>query len=132
MTKYPDKQNSKLDTELKAVVQTVKAAVSKSGFYQHLAGDSEPHEELWGNIVCHMLVCSRGIALVESKYRQDLNPNVAMEWGWMRAMGKRVLYLVEREAKHGPADVAGLLKAPFDWLNPEADIPTAVASYLRL
>jgi hypothetical protein len=132
MTKYADEKDLRLDTELGKVIATIKDAVSKSGFYPHLVADSEPHEDLWGNVVCHMLVCSRRIALVESKYRPELNPNVAMEWGWMRAMDKRVLYLVEKGVKEDPANVSGLLKARFDWLKPEADIPAAVGNYLTL
>jgi hypothetical protein len=67
---------------------------------------------------------------VESKFKPELNPNVAMEWGWMRAMRKPVLYLVEKDAKP-PADVAGLIKARFDWLNPKADIPRLVTDYFQ-
>jgi hypothetical protein len=44
-----------------------------------------------------MLARSRGIAIVEDRFNPNLNSNVAMEWGWMRAMNKPVLYLVEAD-----------------------------------
>ncbi len=83
------------------------------------------------NIECHMLACSHGIAIVENQFEPELNPNVAMEWGCMRAMRKPVLYLVEKSMEVAPADVAGLIKERFDWLNPQADIPELVNNYLR-
>jgi hypothetical protein len=130
MTKYPDGNDTERDAALKTIIKTVKTAVSKCGFHAALAADTVLHPNLWENVECHMLACSHGIAIVDSKFRPDLNPNVAMEWGWMRAMGKPVLYLVEKDAR-AAADVAGLIKAPFDWLDPEATVPLAVSDYLK-
>ena len=50
----------------------------------------------------------------------------------MRAMNKRVLYLVEKAvpAEQTPADFMGLIKSRFDWDNPEADIPRLIAENL--
>ena len=86
MTKYPDGADMQRDTELQAVIDTVKDAVSGCGFHPSMANAADLHPNLWENVEVHMLACSRGIAIVESKFRPDLNPNVAMEWGWMRAM----------------------------------------------
>jgi predicted nucleotide-binding protein len=77
-----------------------------------------------------MLACARGIAIVEDKFNPKLNSNVAMEWGWMRAMRKPVLYLVENTVAVVPADVAGLIQSRFDWKNPQGDIPALVAKEL--
>jgi hypothetical protein len=49
------------------------------------------------------------IARVEDRHRNELNPNVAMEWGWMRAMGKRVCFLRESGFKNFRADLGDLL-----------------------
>ena len=56
-------------------------------------------------------VQERGIAIVEDKYLPELNPNVAMEWGWMRGMGRNVLYLVEKDFKKQRAEFQDLLRA---------------------
>ncbi len=81
-----------------------------------------------------MLTCARGIAIVEDRFNPKLNPNVAMEWGWMRAMKKDVLYLVEKAvpAEQIPADLMGLIRSRFNWDDPEADIPRLIDEFLPL
>lgn len=78
----------------------------------------------------NLLACSRGIAIIEDKYKLELNPNVAMEWGWMRAMGKPVLFLVEQSFVHGRADWDGLIKHRFDRGNPAPGVQAAIKSWL--
>ena len=55
-----------------------------------------------------------------------------MEWGWMRAMNKKVLYLVEKSvtAEQIQPDVMGLISSRFDWDNPEADIHRLITENL--
>ncbi|RPI43575.1 MAG: hypothetical protein EHM59_15065 [Betaproteobacteria bacterium] len=130
MTKYCDGANAQLDSQLEAVIGTVKAAVVARGYHPQLAAETKLHPNLWENIECQMLACGRGIAIVEDRFNPKLNPNVAMEWGWMRAMKKPVLYLVEKAVAQVPADVAGLIQGRFDWDNPQANIPQLVAQDL--
>jgi hypothetical protein len=130
MTKYPDGADPQLDQELQAVIDTVVAAVAARGYHPHLAIKKKLHANLWENVECHMLACARGIAIVEERFNRRLNPNVAMEWGWMRAMHRPVTYLVEKAVTVVPADVAGLIQSRFDWLNPQAEIPQLVAQDL--
>jgi|SRR5271166_3956316 len=61
-------------------------------------------------------------ALVEDKYLPELNPNVAMEWGWMRGMGRNVLYLVDKDFSKQRADWGGLIESSFEWANPGTNI----------
>lgn len=133
MTKYRDGNDANLDAQLQTVIDTVKAAVVLAGYHPQLAGETKLHPNLWENIECQMLGCARGIAIVENRFNPKLNPNVAMEWGWMRAIKKPVMYLVEKAipAEQIPADVAGLIMSRFDWDNPQADIPGLVAQELR-
>jgi hypothetical protein len=131
MTKYPDGENPNRDTELETIHEIVKSSVFGCGYELLLANDFGLHPNLWENAECYMLACSYGIAIVESMFKPELNPNVAMEWGWMRAMRKPVLYLVEKNVKVVPVDVAGLIKARFDWQNPQADIPKIVTNYFQ-
>jgi hypothetical protein len=132
MTKYPDGADAKLDAQLQTVINTVKDAVKKEGYHPQLAADTKLHDNLWENVECQMLGCARGIAIVEDRFKPELNPNVAVEWGWMRAMKKPVLYLVEKAVPTArtPADLMGLIKGRFDWDNPEADIPRLIAQDL--
>jgi len=126
MTKYPDKEDPVKDGELQRVIDAVTAAVKECHFHPRLASAKKYHQNLWENVELYLLACHRGIAIVEDKFKPQLNPNVAMEWGWMRAMSKNVLYLVEKDVKVVPADVNGLIKDRFDWTNPEPDVRTAV------
>lgn len=77
-----------------------------------------------------MLCCGRGIAIVEDRYAPEMNPNVAMEWGWMRGMGRRVLYLRERKFRHRRADWEGLLTEEFDWDDPAPGIGAALDRFM--
>lgn len=119
-----------LDEQLQKVIDTVTASVAARGYHPQLASQTKLHANLWENLECQMLACGRGIAIVEDRFNPKLNPNVAMEWGWMRAMKKPVLYLVEKSVAYVPADVAGLINSRFDWNDPQATIPQLVAQDL--
>ena len=54
-----------------------------------------------------------------------------MEWGWMRGMGRNVLYLVEKDFKKQRADWGGLIERQFDWANPGPDIKAGVEAWLK-
>jgi hypothetical protein len=132
MTKFPAAHaaNGGKDVELTAVITAVRAAVTACGFTPRVASDRRYHPALWDNVELYLLGCNRGIAIVEDKYLPELNPNVSMEWGWMRGMGRDVLYLVEKDFKHERADWNGLIQEPFDWTNPALDIDKAVKGWL--
>jgi hypothetical protein len=55
------------------------------------------------------------VAIIENRYKQELNPNVALEWGWMRAMDKDVLFLLEKDFKQFRADILGFIPDTFSW-----------------
>ena len=132
MTKFPDANASAaLNAELNAVIQAVRDAVTQAGYVARLASDAQYHGILWDNVELYLLGCFRGIAIVEDKYVPELNPNVAMEWGWMRGMGRKVLYLVEKDFKKQRADWGGLIEAQFDWANPAPDIKAGIEAWLK-
>ncbi|MBV9766083.1 MAG: hypothetical protein JOZ48_14655 [Acidobacteriaceae bacterium] len=129
MTKFPENK-SQLDTELARVIQAVRDSVAKVGFKSHMACDKTYNPMLWRNVEFYLLACSKGIAIVESQHTPELNPNVTMEWGWMRGMNRQVLFLIERSFDKRRADLSGLIEAPFDWNNPETEIENAVKKFL--
>jgi hypothetical protein len=130
MTKFPEGKET-IDNELGAVIEVVKNTVDSLKFHPRIASEGRYHESVWGNVEIHLLGCSRGIAIVEDLYRPELNPNVAMEWGWMRAMGKHVLYLREATFSKERADVMGLIADQFEWKDPKKDIPDAISRWLK-
>ncbi|HEU4932310.1 MAG TPA: hypothetical protein VFT48_09525 [Pyrinomonadaceae bacterium] len=132
MTKFPDpKKPAIVDQQLSDVIEAVRDAVKGCGYVARVASDNQYHGILWDNVELYLLGCVRGIAIVEDKYLPELNPNVAMEWGWMRGMGRNVLYLVEKDFKKQRADWGGLIEHQFDWANPAPDIKAGVEAWLK-
>jgi hypothetical protein len=117
MTKFPD-GNTAEDKQLQEIIDAVRDAVRECGHVPRLASDASFHAQLWDNVELYLLGSSRGIAILESKYRPELNPNVAMEWGWMRGMGRDILPLVEKGFAYRRADWGGLIEHEFDWGDP--------------
>jgi len=66
--------------------------------------------------------------LNKTKKILELNPNVALEWGWMKGVGKDVLFLVEESFNHDRADWSGYLNDKFSWSNPSQGIKRAIRS----
>lgn len=125
MTKFPE-GNEEPDHKLSALIKLVEDGLAERGYVARLATKARFHDWLWDEVEVHLLGCATGIAIVEDHYRPELNPNVAMEWGWMRAMGRRVLFLREREFAHGRADLGGLRAWDFEWATPEPGVRLAL------
>jgi hypothetical protein len=131
MTKYPDPKHPTVnDPQLKKVIEAVCTAVTANKYVPRIASDQDYHTQLWDNVELHMLGCRRGIAIVQDKVKRELNPNVAIEWGWMLGLNRRVLYLVEKDFKQKRADWQGMSTSEFDWANPGPDADAAVKKFL--
>jgi hypothetical protein len=129
MTKFPE-GNSPMDTQLARVIDSVRVAITESGHVPRVASDAHFHPLLWDNVELYLLGSHRAVAVLESKYKPELNPNVAMEWGWMRGMGREILPLVEADFAYRRADWGGLIEHRFTWDDPDASIRSAVRSWL--
>ncbi len=88
-------------------------------------------DDLWDNIAVYMMGCKYGIAVFEDFDDRDFNPNVAIEYGFMRALNKRVLTLKEQRMPAVPSDATGNRYRPFDMMNLEPTIRAQVTSWLR-
>jgi len=130
MTKYPEGDDEPAK-QLGNIIKVVQDTVTECGYVPRRANDEEIHDLLWDNVELYLLSSSRAIAILEDTYRPELNPNVAMEWGWMRGMGRKVFALVERNFKSQRADWEGLIKHEFEWSRPDAGIQTAVKNWLK-
>ena len=129
MTKFPINGEPEA-AALAAVVAAVQGCVRARGYCPRIASEGDHHEWLWGNVETFLLGCAQGIAIVEDRYRPELNPNVAMEWGWMRGMGRRVLFLRERGFRNDRADWEGLIRYDFDWDRPGRGLQEAIDKFL--
>jgi hypothetical protein len=77
-----------------------------------------PHDrQLWKNVCVYMLSCKYGIAVLEDRVKDEFNPNVALEYGFMRALGKPVLLLKDEGFRNLRADIIGTLHESFDLLD---------------
>jgi hypothetical protein len=128
MTKFPEGDSAK-DKALNAVIDAVRAAIKEANMTPRVAMFGY-HDMLWPNVELFLLGCARGVAIVEDQYRKELNPNVALEWGWMKGMGKRVFFLVEEKFAHKRADWQGLLSQTFSWKAPEKGVKEAILKWL--
>jgi hypothetical protein len=61
-----------------------------------------------------MLGCRYGVAILEDHVGDELNPNVALEYGFMKGLGREVVLLKERRFKHLRADLVGTIPKEFD------------------
>jgi hypothetical protein len=131
MTKFPDPKDAKTEgQQLRAVIDSVADAVKARGYTPRIAWEKNYARWLFGNVELFLFGCARGIAIVEDKYLPELNPNVAIEWGWMTGMGRDVLYLREQGFNHARADWTGLINDTFAWNDPKQGIDAAVNKFL--
>ena len=125
MTKFPAAGEPGAD-QLQAVISCLQQAITDRGYHSRIAQGATFKEWLWANVEAHLLFCQHGVAILEDRYRPELNPNVALEWGWMLGMGRRVIYLREKGFGKERADWLGRISYEFDWDQPANGIETAI------
>lgn len=131
MTKYPsDQDKDKPAAQLQAVIDAVVKGIRDRNYQPRLASEHAHHRWLWDNVELYLFACGRGVAIVEDQYLPELNPNVAMEWGWMVGMGREVLFLREESFKHDRADWKGLNECTFKWDDPGTGVSAALDAFL--
>ena len=113
--------------ELALVDTTIRRSLEQKGLIGHRADDKcyPSDRNLWDNVCTYMFGCKYGVAILENLIVDEFNPNVALEYGFMRALGKPVLLL--KEKRFSPrADILGTLWEEFDMFNIESSISAAV------
>jgi hypothetical protein len=105
----------------------IRKTLSARGLTGHRADDRcYPNDRnLWDNVCTYMLCCKYGVAVLEDIVADEFNPNVALEYGFMRALGKPTLLLKERRFK-ARADILGTVWHEFDVLDVERTVPEAL------
>jgi hypothetical protein len=91
-------------------------------------------KQLWDNLCIYLLGCRFGVAILEDHVGDELNPNVALEYGFMKGLGREVVLLKERRFKHLRADLVGTIPKDFDIGSDHAldkrSIQDAIANWL--
>jgi len=85
-----------------------------------LAGERAYHPYLWDNICVHMLASRFGVAVFEEIDTRDYNPNIAIELGFMIALGRSCL----------PVDIGSLIYKEFDSYDVSKTIEAAVSNWV--
>lgn len=88
------------------------------------------HDDLFLNILTYIHGCGLGIAVFERIEGDNYNPNVALEVGYMLALGRPVCFLKDKTLKTLQTDLVGKLYRVFDPQKPEKTIPDALLSWL--
>jgi CheY-like chemotaxis protein len=118
--------------ELEKIDVALRTTLSANGLIAHRADDRcyPDDRNLWDNVCTYMIGCKYGIAILEDIIQDEFNPNVALEYGFMRGLGKEVLLLKEQRFKPR-ADIMGTLWDEFDILNIGPDVEGAITRWLR-
>jgi len=118
MMKFPDPANMKVWQLqcLEDIYVAVKDELDRHGLVARRADKKvyATSKQLWDNLCIYMLGCRYGVAILEDHVGDELNPNVALEYGFMKGLGREVVLLEERRFKHLRADLLGTIPKEFD------------------
>jgi len=131
----------KSDLYFRTLTDKIKETCEKNGFKAFRVDDEfrSPYDILWDNIVLNMLSCKYGISVYVSEQNIDRlsdelkffqNPNVALEYGFMKSRGKKILVLKD-SGSITPSDLQGFLWKPFDIKNPDTTVPLVITDWLN-
>jgi nucleoside 2-deoxyribosyltransferase len=94
------------------------------------ADDKEYHPDLFYNILTYIYGCGFGIALFERIERDDFNPNVSLEVGYLMALNKPVCLLKDKTLQTLQTDLVGRLYRTFDPQNPSGSVAASLRSWM--
>lgn len=86
---------------------------------------------LWNNVCVYMLGCSKGVAILEDRAANEFNPNVAIEYGFMRAMNRPTLLLADIAFRSVRADIVGILRESFDVTDIRGSVSPAIDKWVQ-
>lgn len=117
MMKFPDKNvPSENDKLLEEIWHSIDSTLNQGYGLRALRADKKDYtlgDWLWNNVCVYMESSKYGIAVLENLSGSEFNPNVAIEFGYMKALGRAVLLLKERSFNNIRADIIGRLWKEF-------------------
>jgi len=116
MMKFPDRTSMKAShlRLLNDIWEAIRDEAARYGLAAHRADHRSYHDQLWENICVYIIGSKYGIAVLEDEVASELNPNVALEYGFMKALDHPVALLRSSTFQHGRADLSGKLSKEFD------------------
>jgi hypothetical protein len=120
------------DQLLERIANEIRKVLTDHGLNGVIADDRMYMKDrnLWNNICVYMICCSGGIAVLEDRIKDEFNPNVAMEYGFMRGINKPALLLVDKGFRNIRPDIVGTLRETFDILDVENTIRRPIEKWL--
>ena len=89
------------------------------------------HPDLFENVRVYMHACTFSLAFFEDAESRGYNPNVALEVGYLQALGKPILPLKSKSLSIMPSDLLSKLYVSFNSEKPLAPLVQHVASWVR-
>jgi len=114
----------------KKITDAVKAALQKNGVVVLRADDEQFCDELLSNVLTCIHGCKFGIAVFERIESDGFNPNVSLEVGYMKALGKPICFLKERTLKALPTDLMSAIYMEFDVQSIQKTIPSQISKWM--
>ncbi len=118
---------------LTALDMSLRTTLRSHGFNPVRADDKvyPASRNLWDNVCTYMLCSKRGIAVLENRGPDEFNPNVALEFGFMKALNRDLLLFKEAAFNKLVADLVGTLYETFDITDLGSTLSPAVVRWLR-
>jgi len=113
------------------IIEAVRAALSPFGIEGLRADDLEYHQDLLPNVLTYIYDCNFGIAAFERIESERHNPNVALEVGYMMALGKPVCLLKDKNLSTLATDLGGKLYRNFDPFDATNTIGSELSVWIR-
>jgi hypothetical protein len=113
------------------IVQGIRDALAPHGISAVRADDRDYHTDLYPNILTYLYGCGFAIAVFERIEKDDFNPNVSLEVGYLLAMGREICLLKDQTLPLLQTDLVGKLYRTFDPLDPGNSIPPVLTKWMR-
>lgn len=109
----------------------IKTGLAKYGLNGMRSDDRlyPPDGDLWNNICVYIMGCKFGVCVFEEIDEREFNPNVPLEYGFMRAMNRQVLLLKDLRMPKMPSDMTGKLYRHFDTYNITSTIHEQISQW---
>jgi hypothetical protein len=114
-----------------AIADAIKGSLASHDIVALRADDHTYADFLMSNVRTYMHGCGFAVAVFERIESESHNPNVALEVGYMLALGKRVCLLKDQTLKQLPTDMVGSLYSEFDLDDVAPSIQNGLSRWLR-
>lgn len=114
-----------------AISNAIKSELREHGALGLCADDKQYHDDLLSNVLTYVYGCGFGVAVFQRTEAGYFNPNVALEVGYMFALGRPVCILKDRTLRELQADLVGRLFKEFEPQDPAGTIRPQLRRWLH-